>query len=166
MLTQLCLVSLEVAVPLRLTQFVQLSEYDRKWQSILAKEVDEVQIDLHWFVAAVDKQHHASQLLSVKQVAIDKFLQLCLTLLAQFGIAVAWEVNNVPLVIYDEMVDEKGLAWGRRSLGETILLHEHIDQTRLTHVRPSDEGVLGHCPRRTLLPVTITYYKFRVHYKN
>lgn len=166
MLTQLCLVSLEVAVPLRLTQFVQLSEYDRKWQSVLAKEVDEVQIDLHWFVAAVDEQHHARELFAIQQVAVDEFLQLCLTLLAQFGIAVAREIDNVPLVIYDEMVDEKGLAWGGRCLGETILLHEHIDQARLAYIRPSDEGVLGHCPRRTLLPVTITYYKFRVHYKN
>ena len=58
-----------------------------------------------------------------------------------FGVSVAREVDEIPFVVDDEMVDEQRLAWRRRSLCQVLVVSQHVDKAGFSYVAPADESV-------------------------
>ena len=77
------------------------------------------------------------------------------------NVAIARQVNEIPSVVDHKMVDGHRLAWHRRGLGEAAALHQHVDERRLAHIRPSDESILGQVALRQLVEPRVAHQKLR-----
>ena len=116
------------------------------------------------FQPAVDEHKEAGHLCPLQDVALDDALYLLLSLLAAFGIAVAGEVYQIPLLVDEEVVDEHGLAGSGRGHGQSFAPSQHIDETGFSYVGPSDEGVFGQVSCRAFLYVSVADDEFSVRY--
>ena len=83
--------------------------------------------------------------------AEDNLAEFLPALLREFGVTVAGEVDEIPAVVDEEMVDELGLARSGRGHRELALPRQHVDKGRFAHVGAPDEGKLRQQGRR--LPV-------------
>ena len=122
------------------TEFVTLGEDDRKRNLALSQLDEEVHIDLSYVVTAVDqdKEHH--HLLREVDVVSDDLLELLLCRAGHLCVAVAREVHQVPLSVYEEVVHQSGLSWLAGCHSQLLVAAQHIDEGRLAHIGSSDEG--------------------------
>ena len=124
-------------------QLVGLGEDDAEGHATLAQPVYELTVNLLLVVAHVDKYKNVSQLWTLQNIAGNHLLQLFLYGLRTLGEAIARQVDQIPLVVDDEMVDKQGLSRCGRCLGESLVVAEHVDEARLSHVTSADEGILS-----------------------
>ena len=123
-------------------QLVGLGEDDGERHVALAQPVDELAIDELLIVTDVDKHKEVGQLPALQHVLRYHLLKFVAHGLGSRRIAVAGKVNQIPLVVDDEVVDEQRLAGLGRRLGQSLVVAEHIDETRLANVGATDEGKL------------------------
>ena len=88
-------------------------------------------------------------LLALEDVVRDDLRELATRTLRHLGVAVAWEVDQVPTIVYEEVVYELRLARCARHLREVLNAREHVYERRFADVASADKGdilkvVLGH----------------------
>ena len=91
----------------------------------------------------VDEHKHIDQLFSHENIRTDHLLQLLLHHLGTFGKAIARKVNQIPLVVDDEMVDEQSLARCSGGFGQPLVVAKHIDKARFAHIASANKSILG-----------------------
>lgn len=91
----------------------------------------------------VNEYEHASELRSLQDIAAYHLVEFLLHGLRAFGIAIAGQVYQVPLVVDEEVVDEQGLARCGGGLGQSFVAAEHVYEARFAYVASADEGVFG-----------------------
>ena len=138
--TQLLQVVADVAVYPAAFQFVGFGENDGEGYSVLAQPVYGLRL-----VTAVDEDKEAGHLLALQNVGLYDALNLFLAFLSALGIAVARKVDDVPVLINQEMIDEHGLSRSCGRHGESFTSRQHVDEAGFSNVGTSDEGVFGEC---------------------
>ena len=108
------------------------------------------EINFLWFVTDVDEYEEAGQLLALQDVTTDHCFQLFHRLFTTLCIAVAWEIDDVPLFVDEEMVDAHGFARGGGGECQILPASEGIDERGFAYVASSDEGVFGTSVDRAL----------------
>ena len=106
-------------------------------------------------MATVNEDEEQNELLTLQYIVLDHPSQTVTAVLAEACVAVAGEVNEVPRVVDDEVIDELRLPWLLRSHRQSLACGEHIDERRLPHIGSPDEGVFGEACRRAFLHATI-----------
>ena len=89
---------------------------------------------------------------------------LFLAVLTALGIAVARKVDDVPVLINQEMIDEHGLSRSCGRHGESFTPRQHVDEAGFSNVGTSDEGVFGECPAGAFFNVCIADDEFGACY--
>lgn len=94
-----------------LCYFVCLGEYYGEWYSVFSYEVEECHVFLLWFVTYVDEDEETGELFAVEDVVAYEVLQFVHFAFPSLCESVTWEVDKVPLIIDEEVVDEHCLSW-------------------------------------------------------
>ena len=157
LLRELFKVSFDIRLQAGTAQLIGFREYDGEGYLIVAQPFDELKVDGQRGMAAVDEQEKVGHLHTAENVALNDVSQFIALLLASAGVAVAWEVNNVPGVVDEEMVDEQRLAWGGGSHCQPVPTGEHVDEARLTDIRAAYEGIFRQSVLRTAGNVGVAY---------
>ena len=58
------------------------------------------------------------------------------------GKAIAGQVDKIPLIINNKVIDEHGLSGCRRCHGEPLTACKHVDQTAFSDIRTTDKRIL------------------------
>lgn len=74
-------------------EFVGFGEYDGERDAVFAEHTHEFLVDALWFMATVDEHEEQCKLLSMSDVVGDYALEFGACVAADFGIAVAGEVD-------------------------------------------------------------------------
>ena len=122
---------------------------------MLAQPLHELEINLLRLQATIYEDKQVSHLLAAQHIALNHAPELLTGLLAALGIAVAREIDDIPLAVDEEVIDEQRLARGGAGLGQGFTPREHIDERRLAHITASDEGILGQRRVRALAIITV-----------
>ena len=141
LLAQLVHIGFGLCQHLGFGKLVGLGEHDAEGNAVLSEPGHKLQVDSLSRVTDVDEQEEVAHLLALEDVAVYHTLKLILVLLASLGIAIAREIDQEPLLIYKEMVDENGLAGSGRRLGQLAMIGEHVDETGFAHVASAYEGI-------------------------
>ena len=104
--------------------------------------VNKLAVNLLLLVSDVDEHKDIAELLTLKDIGAYHLVELVLHGLGAFGIAVSGEVDEIPFVVDDEMVDEQRLTGSGGSLCQAFVVAKHVDETRLADIASSDEGKL------------------------
>ena len=162
--TQLLQVVADVAVYPAAFQLVGFGENDGKRHSVLAQPFYESEVYGLRFVAAVDEDKEAGHLLALQNVGLYDALNLFLAFLSALGIAVARKIDDVPVLINQEVIDEHGLSRSCGCHGESFTPRQHVDEAGFSNVGTSDEGVFGECPAGAFFNVCIADDEFGACY--
>ena len=136
-------IGLDVLAQTYRSQLVALGEYQRERHPVLAQPLNELEVDGHGSMTAVDEQEEVGHLLSLQDITLNHLAQALAVFLAPLGIAVAGEIHEIPAVVDEEVVDEHGLAWRRAREGQSFVASEHVDEARLAHIAAAYERILG-----------------------
>ena len=140
---QLCEIGLHFGTHLYLRQLVSLREDNGKGYAVLAEKFQKVEILSLWLVTNVYEDEETGELLAVEDIVRDEVLEFVHLTLASLCVAIAWEIDEVPLAVDEEMVNQQRLARSRGRERQFPALCKHIDKRRFAYVRASDEGVFG-----------------------
>ncbi len=99
-------VLLHVASAGIVAELVELGEHYREWHTVFAEPVEKFQVDLHGLVARIDEDKEVGHLLASQDVSAYHLLQLFALLLASHGEAIAGQIDDIPLIVDEEMVDQ------------------------------------------------------------
>ena len=124
-------------------QFVGLGKDDGKGNAGQAEPLDELQVNLLRLQTDIDQHEDVDQLLALQNVAANHLVQLVHLLLGALGKTVAGKVDEIPLLIYNKVVDEQRLAWRGGGLRQLLVVGEHVDKTGLAHIGTTNEGLFG-----------------------
>ena len=80
--------------------------------------------------------------MALQYVVLNHLGQLLLLFFAALGVAIAWQVNQIPLTVDQEVVDEYRLARGGRGHGQLLVARQHVDEAALAHIAAANEGKL------------------------
>ena len=138
---------------------VYLGKYDGQRDAIFTQPLDKLQVDALRVQPAVYEHKYQLQVFSVHQVFFYHFAPFAALGLAGFGIAITRQIYQVPLVIYQKMVDELGFTGLTRGLGQLLPAGEHIDQRGFTHIRAAYKGKLRLIGLGAFLVVSIADHK-------
>ena len=140
-------------------ELVGLGEDDGERHTILPEPLHELQVNALRLMATVEQDEEARELLATEDVRFDDLPQPVTVLATASGVTVSGQVDQVPAVVDDEMVDELRLTGLLRRHGQLFASRQHIDQRRLADVRPSDKGILRHPTVGTPLHVRVTRHE-------
>ena len=158
---QVTLVGGNSLLPGHFAEFVKLGKHYAERHAVLAEPLHKLQVNLLWLESAVDKHKEVGHLLTLEHIVLDNALELLAAVFAAAGITIAWQVNDVPLVVDEEVVYKQRLARSGRCLSQALVVGEHIDKRRLAHVGAANKRILGLVPSRALGVVGVTNLKFR-----
>ena len=96
LLRKLTLVCLDVARGLRGGELVAFGEYDAEWHAVLPEHLDEAQVDLLRFEAAVDKHEEVVHALALQYVIEDYAGEVAALSLRDACVAVTGQVDQIP----------------------------------------------------------------------
>ena len=144
-------VMFDVSGKLPLRELIGFREDDAEWDAVFAEPFDEFQVDALRFVACIDEQKEVHHLFATQDVACYHPLQFVPLLLPPLGITIAGEVDEMPLFINKEVVDEDGLPWCGRRLGEACSARQHVDEARLANVASPYKSEFRQISLRTLV---------------
>ena len=131
-------------------ELVRLGEDDAERNAVFAQQPDEPQIDRLRFEPRVDQHEEEVHLLRPEHVVGDEFREFAPFALRDAGVAVARQVDQIPAVVDQEMVDEPCLTRRSRYFGQRTVAGEQVDERRLADVAAPDEGDVGQCVARNL----------------
>lgn len=133
------------------TQFVGLGEYDGEGHAVFSQPLDELQVYGQRLVPDVNEQEEVGHLLASEDIALDDLCQFVLCLFPALCISVPGQVDEVPCLVDDKVVDEHGLAGCGRCHGQFGLACKHIDKARLPYVRASYKGIFWQSSLRAMV---------------
>ena len=107
----------------------------------------------------IDEHEEVCHLLALEDVCLDDLRELVLCLLTTLGVAISWEVHQVPRIVDDKVIDEHRLTRCGRCHGQLGLAGEHIDEARLTYIRSTDKCILRLPVLGAFVQTGITYDK-------
>src|SRR5690606_38189213 len=105
----------------------------------LTRPLDQLGIDLLQRMPCVDQDKQARQGLTREQILRNHLAPALLQILAYGSIPITGQIDQVPLVIDKKMIDGLCLTGPGRSLRQTLVFCEHVDQGRLANIRATDE---------------------------
>ena len=112
-------------------------------------------------MSCVKEHEEAVEVLPIEDVVPNHTIKLLPYGFRNLREAVAWEVDEVPRLINDEMVDELCFPRRGRDLSQSILLGKHIDEGGLANVGTPNEGHLWAVGGGALLPLLAAANKTR-----
>ena len=142
-LQQFLFVGGHVGLHLCRAQFVGLGEHNGKGNAGKAEPIDELKVNGLRFQTHVDQHEDVHQLLAPQDVAANHLVEPGNLSLRALGKAIARQVDKVPLLINNKVVDQKCLSGSCRCLCQLPVVRQHIDKTRLADIASSDESILG-----------------------
>jgi len=145
-------------------QLIGLSKYYAEGDGVHPKPLYELQVYLLRFKTAVYQYKQRCELGALQYVAVDYPLQFFLLLVAPFCITVARQVNQVPVLVYEEMVDKECLARCSRCHGQPLAVSQHIDKAGLAHVGAPYKSVLRAVVLRAFADIGVADYEFGTLY--
>ena len=134
---------LDVLLDVVLGVAVGFGIYNGEGDAQLTEFLEEGHVDFLRADAAVEEDEEAGELLALEEVVVDHLLPFGPAGLGNAGVTVAGQVHEVPAFVDDEVVEELRFAGGGGDLREGLPAGEQVNEARLAHVGPSDEGVLG-----------------------
>lgn len=152
------LVCVHVHLDLAVAQFVGFCEDDGEGHFVLSAPLHKLKVDLLRLEARIDEYEERDELLAIEAVALDHLTERVALCLPRARKTIARQVHQMPLLRLtvgrdEEMIDGERLARFLGCLGQTIVMREHVDERRLSHIASPDKGVLRHRVLRTLLYV-------------
>ena len=120
---------------------IGFGENEAEGNSILTKEMNEIEVYLLGSESTIDEYKEAQKLLTANDIVVNHLHQFVLFLLTSLCISITRKVNKVPTVIDLEIVDEHGFTRHTTGFRQTFVLGEHVDEAALPHIRPSYEGI-------------------------
>ena len=115
-------------------------------------------------MTAVNEYEQGRKLGTLQDVIVDDAGQLLLLALSALGIAVAGQIDQIPVFVDKEVVNEERLTWCGRCHGQTLAAGQHVDEAGLAHVGAAYERVFGHGVLRTFAHVRVADYEFGALY--
>ena len=115
-------------------------------------------------MAAVDEDKEAGHLLALQDIGLYDALNLLLSFLSASGVAIAGKVDDIPVLVDQEMIDEHCFSGGCGCHGKPFPPCQHIDKAGFSNVGTSDEGVFGECPAGAFIYVCIADDEFSACY--
>ena len=106
MFVQLLQIVADIAVYLAAFQLVGFGENDGKRHSVLAQPFYKGKVDGLRLMAAVDEDKEAGHLLALQDIGLYDALNLLLSFLSASGVAIAGKVDDIPVLVDQEMIDE------------------------------------------------------------
>jgi len=94
-------------------------------------------------VARVDQHEQIVHLAAAPHIIHDQFGKAAPLSLRHPSIAVPGQVDQIPRVVDQEVIDQAGFARSSRDLGQRPL-HQHVDQRRFSHVAAPDKCEFNH----------------------
>ena len=79
-------------------------------------------------MTAIDQHEEVGQLFAFQHVALDDLAELLASLFASLGIAISGQIDQIPFVIDQKMVDQHGFAWSLGGQCQPLLVRQHIDE--------------------------------------
>ncbi|MNY65072.1 hypothetical protein D3C86_2022840 [compost metagenome] len=76
----------------------------------------------------VDQDKSANQVFAVMQVIVDHLLPLLALHLAHFGITITGQIDEIPGVVDDKMVDHLRFSRLLRGFGQCFFARQHVDK--------------------------------------
>ena len=105
---------------------VRLGEDEREEDFAFHQPGHEVDVDLLGFVAWVDEDEHVGKPFAILKVIGHEVVEPVPLSLGCLGVAVARKVNEAPVFVYDEKVDQPGVARFLGNASERLLIAEHV----------------------------------------
>ncbi len=102
--------------------FITFGEDDGKWDLVLSKLCDEIQIYACDVVSGVYEDKKLYQLFRVEDEVLDHGCYLVLSFLVDSGKPVAGEIHKIPTVVDEVVVDKLGLSWCGRCLSKLLVV--------------------------------------------
>ena len=124
---------------------VGFGEDDAERNTFFTEPFDELKVDGLRRQARIDEYKEAGELLSLQNIVLYEVTQLLHRLFAALGIAVAGEVDQEPLVVDEEVVDEEGFPRRGGGHGQPFAPGEHVDERTLSDIAAADEGIFRVC---------------------
>ena len=103
--------SFHILFELATLRFVGFGKDDAERHTVFAKEAYKLKVYFLWFKTRVYQHKQAGELLALKYIIVDEFFEFIYLVTSTFGIAITRKVDKVPLIVYNKVVDEHGLAW-------------------------------------------------------
>ena len=104
---------------------------------------DHFEIERGGIVTDVDELKNQGEVGRLLEVGFDQVAPALSFLLADLGVAVARNVDEVELIVDEEVVDEPGLARAAGGFRETLAVEDFVEDAGLPHVGASCEDEVG-----------------------
>ena len=115
----------------------------------------------------IDQLDHGTELIPLRQIALDHRAPLFTNRPGGFGIAVAWQIHEKDrghhLVAgeYAKEIERLRLSRGRTDLGDGLAIQQRINRRRFAHIGAPHEGYLGKALTWIVRRLHATLYKIR-----
>ena len=123
---------------------INFIEYQRKRESELQQPLNKFEVNALWAESGIENHIGAGKAFATTDVFGDDIMKKIARLLADFGVTVAGEVDEAPLLVEDEIIDQFRVSWGSRDLCKVLFSSKHIDQRRLSDVRSPNQSAFRH----------------------
>ena len=97
----------------------------------------------------------------MEHIILDHPIKFLPALHTDFREAITRQIDQIPTIIHNKMVDKQRFTRRRRSLRQVLLASKFIDKGRFAYVRPANKREFGEAMFRTLTPIRITFDKNR-----
>jgi hypothetical protein len=101
-----------------------------------------------------------NKLPALLEVVRNEFLELGFTGFGNSSISITGQIDQVPGLIDQKVIDQLGFSWPAGRFGKTLTVGQHIDQGRLSHVGPAYKGIFWEFTFGTFFDVLIGHHKF------
>ena len=107
---------------------IRFGEYQGERDPVAAKEAKELPVGFLHLQTCIDQEKQADQVFSFQYIIPDHLHHLLPLGTGHSGITVPWQVNQVPFVIDQEMIDQLGFPRGRGCFCQLVPVGKHIDK--------------------------------------
>ncbi len=115
-------------------QLIGFGEDDGERYTVFAQPFHEFEVDGLRFEPAVDEHKEIGHLLTFQDVVFDDGTYLILAFEPATCIAIAGQVDKVPTLVDEVVIDQLGFAGGSAGVGQFFALDEHVDQAAGAHL--------------------------------
>jgi len=129
---------------------IRFGEDQAKRDLPLAQLIDKFEIIFLRAVPTVDEDENSHQVFAFAKVILDHFLPFFPAGQGNLCKAIAGQIDDIPLVVDIEMIDQLGFAGGAGGLGQLVIVANHIDQRGLADIAAADKGIFRPVRFRTL----------------
>lgn len=125
---QAFLVLLNILPDLSRGNFVSFGEYKGKWDLVAAQEIQELAVGFLHLQAYIDQEKQTGQILPFKYILPDHLHHFLPFLNWHLCITISWQIDQVPLLIDQEMIDQLGFSRCGGCFGEPVPVGKHVNE--------------------------------------